>query len=114
MGNPIARHLINAGHEVTVNDKRQEATANLVELGASWADHPQAVAESADVIFTSLPGPPEVDEAAKGIHVKRGVLEAVVQPFEQPKRVSPCVTLHLIRLRVGNHAPEWLGNTLDS
>ena len=66
MGNPIARHLINAGHEVTVHDKRQEATANLVELGATWSDHPQGVAENADVIFTSLPGPPEVDEAVLG------------------------------------------------
>ena len=66
MGNPIARHLINAGHDVTVHDKRQEVTANLIELGATWADHPQAVAEHAEVVFTSLPGPPEVDEAVLG------------------------------------------------
>jgi 3-hydroxyisobutyrate dehydrogenase-like beta-hydroxyacid dehydrogenase len=66
MGNPIARHLINAGHDVTVHDLRQEATANLVEVGATWAEHPQALAERSDVVFTSLPGPPEVDMAVLG------------------------------------------------
>jgi 3-hydroxyisobutyrate dehydrogenase len=66
MGNPIARHLIRAGHTLTVNDKRQEAAANLVELGAVWADHPAAVAEASEVVFTSLPGPPEVDDATFG------------------------------------------------
>ena len=73
MGNPIARHLIKAGHDVTVNDKRQEATANLIELGASWGDSPAAASENADVVFTSLPGPPEVDEAVLGVH---GILES--------------------------------------
>jgi 3-hydroxyisobutyrate dehydrogenase-like beta-hydroxyacid dehydrogenase len=66
MGNPIARHLLRAGHELTVHDKRQEATANLVELGAIWADSPREAAERSDVVFTSLPGPVEVDEAVGG------------------------------------------------
>jgi 3-hydroxyisobutyrate dehydrogenase-like beta-hydroxyacid dehydrogenase len=66
MGNPIARHLIRAGHELTVFDKRQETTANLIELGATWGDSPAAVAEKSEVIFTSLPGPPEVDDAVLG------------------------------------------------
>lgn len=66
MGNPIVRHLINAGHDLVVNDKRQEAAANLIELGAKWGDNPQSVAEQSDVVFTSLPGPPEVDETVLG------------------------------------------------
>ena len=66
MGNPIARHLIKAGHQLTVYDKRQESTANLVELGAAWADNPAAVAAASDVVFTSLPGPPEVEDAVLG------------------------------------------------
>ena len=72
MGNPIVRHLIKGGHSLTVHDKRQEATANLIELGATWADHPAAVAEVSDVIFTSLPGPPEVEDAVLGAN---GLLE---------------------------------------
>jgi 3-hydroxyisobutyrate dehydrogenase-like beta-hydroxyacid dehydrogenase len=73
MGNPIARHLIRAGHTVTVHDTRQEATANLIELGADWGDSPAAAAEGADAVFTSLPGPPEVDEAVLG---EGGILES--------------------------------------
>jgi 3-hydroxyisobutyrate dehydrogenase len=66
MGNPIARHLIKAGHQLTVYDKRQESTANLIELGAAWGDNPAAVASASDVVFTSLPGPPEVEDAVLG------------------------------------------------
>jgi 3-hydroxyisobutyrate dehydrogenase-like beta-hydroxyacid dehydrogenase len=66
MGNPIARHLIRAGSNLTVHDKRPEAIANLIELGATWADSPAQVAQQSDVVFTSLPGPPQVDEAVLG------------------------------------------------
>ena len=54
MGNPMARCLLDAGHNVTVYDVRREATTNLCELGAHWADSPRAVAEAAPVVFTSL------------------------------------------------------------
>lgn len=63
MGNPMARCLIEAGHRLTVYDVRQEATVNLCESGASWADCPRAVAESSRVVFLSLPGPGEVEQA---------------------------------------------------
>jgi len=63
MGNPMARCLLEAGHQVTVNDLRSEATANLCDLGASWAESPRAAAEGSEVVFTSLPGPAEVERA---------------------------------------------------
>lgn len=63
MGNPMARCLLEAGHTLSVYDLRREATANLCALGAGWADHPRAVAERSDVVFTSLPGPVEVERA---------------------------------------------------
>ena len=72
MGNPITRHLLKAGHDVTVYDKRQESTANLIELGAVWGESPAGVAEASEVVFTSLPGPPEVDDAVLGEH---GILD---------------------------------------
>ncbi len=62
MGNPMARCLLDAGHNVTVFDVRREATTNLCELGAHWADSPRAVAEAAPVVFTSLPGPVEAEQ----------------------------------------------------
>jgi 3-hydroxyisobutyrate dehydrogenase len=42
--------------------------------GARWADSPAAVGEAADVVFTSLPGPPEVEAVATG---KGGLLEGM-------------------------------------
>jgi len=66
MGNPLTRHLLKAGHDLTVYDKRQETTANLIELGAVWGESPAGVAEASEVVFTSLPGPPEVEEVAAG------------------------------------------------
>jgi len=63
MGNPMARCLLDAGHEVTVHDRRREATASLCDAGAHWADTPRAAAEASEVLFTSLPGPHEVEEA---------------------------------------------------
>jgi 3-hydroxyisobutyrate dehydrogenase-like beta-hydroxyacid dehydrogenase len=64
MGNPMARCLIEAGHQLTVYDLRREATADLCALGARWADNPCAVAGASEVIFTSLPGPTEVEQGA--------------------------------------------------
>src|SRR3989442_13421868 len=61
MGNPMARCLHDAGHQVTVNDLRREAATSLMDLGARWADTPRAAAESSEVVFTSLPGPHEVE-----------------------------------------------------
>jgi 3-hydroxyisobutyrate dehydrogenase-like beta-hydroxyacid dehydrogenase len=66
IGNPMARNLIGAGHELVVNDLQPDATANLIELGALWAESPAAVAAQTGVIFTSLPGPAEVEAVLTG------------------------------------------------
>jgi 3-hydroxyisobutyrate dehydrogenase-like beta-hydroxyacid dehydrogenase len=62
MGHPMARCLLEAGHTLTVYDIRREATTALCERGARWADHPCAVAEASEAVFTSLPGPTEVQQ----------------------------------------------------
>src|SRR3990170_5473724 len=72
MGNGMVRKLLSAGYDMVVNDRRPEATANLIELGATWAENPAAVAAQTEVLFTSLPGPAEVDEASLGAG---GILE---------------------------------------
>jgi 3-hydroxyisobutyrate dehydrogenase-like beta-hydroxyacid dehydrogenase len=63
MGNPMARCLLEAGHQVAVHDLRREATADLCAVGARWTENPRAVAEASEVVFTSLPGPAEVERA---------------------------------------------------
>jgi 3-hydroxyisobutyrate dehydrogenase-like beta-hydroxyacid dehydrogenase len=62
MGTPIARCLVEAGHRLTVYDRRREATEMLCGLGAERCDNPRAAA-AGEVVFTSLPGPAEVEAA---------------------------------------------------
>jgi 3-hydroxyisobutyrate dehydrogenase-like beta-hydroxyacid dehydrogenase len=71
MGRHMASHLLKAGHELVVHDVRREAAAPHRDAGARWADTPQAVAEASEVVFTSLPGPAEVESVALG---ERGLL----------------------------------------
>ena len=64
MGTPIAGCLLAAGHQLTVYDLRREATRTLEQQGAAVADTPRQVAEASEVVFTSLPGPAQVETAA--------------------------------------------------
>jgi 3-hydroxyisobutyrate dehydrogenase len=66
MGASMATNLQRAGHSLIVNDLREEAASPHLAAGAGWADTPRALAESVDVVFTSLPGPPEVEAVALG------------------------------------------------
>lgn len=72
MGNPMAVNMIKAGHQLTVHDLRREAATNLLEMGAQWADSPKAAVGDNEVVFTSLPGPRDVEAVALG---EDGVLE---------------------------------------
>src|SRR6516162_4514143 len=64
MGTPIAGCLIEAGHRLTVYDVRSEATGALAARGAAVAANPRSVAEASEVVFTSLPGPDEMEPTA--------------------------------------------------
>ena len=66
MGRHMASNLMKAGHQLVVNDVRRDAAAPHVQGGATWAETPRAVAEATEVVFTSLPGPPEVEAVALG------------------------------------------------
>ena len=66
MGAPIALNAMKGGHELIVHDIRREAGEAHVKEGAEWAASPREVAAASDVIFTSLPGPKEVEAVALG------------------------------------------------
>ena len=66
MGAPIALNAMKGGHELIVHDIRREAGEAHVKEGAEWAASPREVAAKSDVIFTSLPGPKEVEAVALG------------------------------------------------
>lgn len=61
MGTPIASCLVAAGHDLVVHDARPEAMAGLVGRGARGVDSAAAAALAGEVVFTSLPGPKEVE-----------------------------------------------------
>jgi 3-hydroxyisobutyrate dehydrogenase len=68
MGSSMALNVLKGGHELIVHDINREAVGLHLEAGAAWADTPQQVMEGSEVVFTSLPGPPEVQAVALGDH----------------------------------------------
>jgi 3-hydroxyisobutyrate dehydrogenase-like beta-hydroxyacid dehydrogenase len=66
MGASMAANLQKAGYRLVVNDVRREAAEPHLAAGAVWAASPRDVAEAAEVVFTSLPGPLEVEAVALG------------------------------------------------
>jgi 3-hydroxyisobutyrate dehydrogenase len=66
MGRGMADNLLKAGHELVVNDIAQQAASQQLANGALWAATPRELAAGCDLVFTSLPGPPEVEKVALG------------------------------------------------
>ncbi|MGD1119161.1 MAG: NAD(P)-dependent oxidoreductase [Dehalococcoidales bacterium] len=66
MGKHMSRNIQAAGHELVVNDIRQEAAAYLLEKGAAWAATPQAVAEACRIVISCLPTPQSVEQVVGG------------------------------------------------
>lgn len=66
MGASMAANLLKARGALAVSDLRHEAAERLLANGATWAPTPRALAEQCDVVFLSLPGPPEVEAVALG------------------------------------------------
>ena len=66
MGASMALNVRAAGYDLVVNDIRREAGAPHLKAGAAWRESAREVAEAADIVFTSLPGPQEVEEVALG------------------------------------------------
>jgi len=64
MGRHMASNLQKGGHKLVVYDVRREAAEPHIKAGATWAASPRAVAEAVDIVFTSLPGPVEVEAVA--------------------------------------------------
>ena len=61
MGKPMAKHLVAAGHHLTVHNRSQAAVDELVAAGATAADAPAEVARASTVVITMLPDTPDVE-----------------------------------------------------
>ncbi|MFZ2508201.1 MAG: NAD(P)-dependent oxidoreductase, partial [Steroidobacteraceae bacterium] len=60
MGGHMALNVRKAGHDGVVHDVRESAAGPHLQAGCTWASSVREVAEKSDVVFTSLPGPKEV------------------------------------------------------
>src|SRR5260370_39429845 len=66
MGSGMTNKLQKAGHQLVLHDLRRQAAEKPLAAGAEWADSPKELAAQSEVIFTSLPGPPEFQAVAAG------------------------------------------------
>jgi 3-hydroxyisobutyrate dehydrogenase len=54
MGEPMCRHLLDAGYQLAVFSRTREKSDRLVDAGAHWCDSPSLLAEQCDVVFTMV------------------------------------------------------------
>ena len=95
MGGRIARNFEKAGHRLVVHDARRAAADSFVASGGKWADSPAAVARGADVVFTSLPGPPEAESVVfgangllAGVHPGSVMFDLTTNSLSMVKRIN--------------------------
>ncbi|MCO4793689.1 MAG: aminotransferase class III-fold pyridoxal phosphate-dependent enzyme [Bacteriovoracaceae bacterium] len=62
----MAKNLIKAGFDVTIYDLDKTKAENLIEMGAKWSDSLSQGVSIADIVISSLPGPPQVAEVLLG------------------------------------------------
>ncbi len=72
MGRPMAKHLIEAGYEVTVWNRTASKTADLVKAGARLGSSPKDVASRSEITITIVADTPDVRQV---ILAPDGVIE---------------------------------------
>ncbi|MEK4228549.1 NAD(P)-dependent oxidoreductase [Solibacillus sp. FSL H8-0538] len=73
MGASIVKHLLKAGHSVTVNTRTKSKAEPLLALGATWGATPAEASEQKDIIFTMVGYPKDVEEVYCG---EQGIFSA--------------------------------------
>jgi 3-hydroxyisobutyrate dehydrogenase len=76
MGNPMVKHLLNAGYKVNVHNRTKEKAANLIEMGCTWYDTPAGIAADSALVVTIIGFPKDVEECYFG---RQGIF-AGIQP----------------------------------
>jgi 3-hydroxyisobutyrate dehydrogenase-like beta-hydroxyacid dehydrogenase len=66
MGQLIVPRLMAAGHKVTGWNRSKDKAAMLLEAGMLWAEHPRAVAEQSDIVFSIVTDSKAVKAIALG------------------------------------------------
>ena len=95
MGFPMARRLVEAGHQLTAFDTRKEAVEALRALGAQAASSPKDVADRAETVMASLPS------LQASLDVATGVIEG--------KRVKRFIDLSTVGAQMAVRIHDLLG-----
>src|SRR2546421_9802431 len=74
MGQPMAGHLLDAGHELVVFTRTRSKARALINRGAKWAGSAAEAASNADVIFLCVPDTPDVEAVVLG---DKGIADGV-------------------------------------
>jgi 3-hydroxyisobutyrate dehydrogenase len=67
MGLPMTRHLVNAGHRVTVSSRSPGPVASAVAFGAVDGGSASGVAAASDVVVMCVPSSPDVSAVVDGL-----------------------------------------------
>lgn len=60
MGSSMCGHVLAAGYHVTLHSRTKAKAKPLLDLGATWAESPRAVAAESDMLFTMVGFPRDV------------------------------------------------------
>ncbi len=66
MGRSMAGHLLKAGHSLHVHNRTKAKAQSLLDAGARWHDSAGAAAAQADMVFTIVGFPADVEETYLG------------------------------------------------
>jgi 3-hydroxyisobutyrate dehydrogenase len=78
MGLPMTRHLLEAGHQVTVASRSPGPVQRVVSLGAVDGGSPLGVAEAGEIVFLCVPSSPQVIEVVAAMLASLGPGKVVV------------------------------------
>jgi 3-hydroxyisobutyrate dehydrogenase-like beta-hydroxyacid dehydrogenase len=106
MGGNMAARLLAAGYAVHGEARRRERSQHLIDDGLQWCETPREVAESAEVLFTSLPDDTSLEQVASG---PDGILEGLAggSVWVDMSTVSPHTSRELA-LRVSSRGATML------
>jgi 3-hydroxyisobutyrate dehydrogenase-like beta-hydroxyacid dehydrogenase len=96
MGGNMAARFLAAGYTVYGESRDRRHARDLVHEGLGWRDTPREVAESADVLFTSVPDDDVLESVASG---PDGILAGLADPkiWVDMSTVSPHASRELAR-----------------
>jgi 3-hydroxyisobutyrate dehydrogenase len=91
MGRPMAKHLIDAGHSLTVWNRSQPGIDDVVAHGAQAGVSPADVASKSEVVFTMVGDSPDVEAVSLGEKgIASGALRGLIHI--DTTTMSPSVT----------------------